>query len=44
MMNAAARFNAGTVSESDFVAGLLAFVTATTNNQTVRVDFSVLGA
>ncbi len=40
MMNAAVRFNAGQVDETDFMAGLLAFVTATTNNQTVRVDFS----
>ena len=28
------------VTETDFVAGELAFVTATTNNQAVRVDFS----
>jgi hypothetical protein len=40
MMAAAGKFNAGVIKETDFVAGELAFVTATTNNQTVRVDFS----
>jgi hypothetical protein len=40
MMNAGARWRAGTVAESTFVAGELAFATATTNNQSVLVDFS----
>ena len=40
MMNAAAKFNAGIVSATDFVAGELAFVTATTNNEVVWVDFA----
>ena len=40
MMNAAARFRAGTLTEKTFMAGLLAFVTATTNNQSVQVDFA----
>jgi uncharacterized protein YjbI with pentapeptide repeats len=40
MMDAAARFRAGTVTESAFMAGELAFATATTNNQSVLVDFS----
>jgi hypothetical protein len=40
MMNAAARFLAGTIDETRFMAGELAFVTATTNNQSVMVDFS----
>jgi hypothetical protein len=40
MMNAGPRFMSGQIDESDFMAGLMAFVTATTNNQTVRVDFS----
>jgi hypothetical protein len=40
MMNAGAQVNAGVITATDYVAGLLGFVTATTNNQTVRVDFS----
>jgi uncharacterized protein YjbI with pentapeptide repeats len=40
MMNAAARYVAGTIDEVAFIAGELAFITATTNNQTVMVDFS----
>jgi hypothetical protein len=40
MMNAAARFRAGTITEKAFIAGELAFVSATTNNQSVLVDFS----
>ena len=40
MMNAAARFRDGTINETTFVAGLLAFLTATTNNQSVTVDFA----
>ena len=40
MMNAAAKFRAGTITEHRFVAGLLAFVTATTNNRSVMIDFS----
>ena len=40
MMNAAARFRAGSIDQTSFVAGLLAFASATTNNQSVMVDFS----
>jgi hypothetical protein len=40
MMNAAAKQRAGTITDKDFMAGELAFVTATTNNQSVMVDFS----
>jgi uncharacterized protein YjbI with pentapeptide repeats len=40
MMNAAARWRAGTITAASFVAGELAFSTATTNNQSVLVDFS----
>jgi hypothetical protein len=40
MMNAAARQRAGTISAKTFVAGELGFITATTNNQSVMVDFS----
>jgi hypothetical protein len=40
MMDAAAKYRAGTILEKPFVAGLLAFVSATTNNQSVMVDFS----
>jgi uncharacterized protein YjbI with pentapeptide repeats len=40
MMGAAANFRVGAITEQRFVAGLLAFATATTNNQTVMVDFS----
>jgi hypothetical protein len=40
MMNAGAHFRAGTVLEQSFIAGELAFITATTNNQSVQVDFS----
>jgi uncharacterized protein YjbI with pentapeptide repeats len=40
MMGAAARQRAGTIAARDFVAGQLAFATATTNNQSVMVDFS----
>jgi hypothetical protein len=40
MMGAAARQRAGNITAKDFVAGLLAFATATTNNQSVMVDFS----
>ena len=40
MMNAAARLTAGTLNATAFVAGELGFVTATTNNQSVMVDFS----
>ncbi len=45
MMNAAPVWRAGRISETTFVAGELAFITATTNNQSVMVDFSswVLG-
>jgi hypothetical protein len=46
MMNAAAKFRAGTITAKSFVAGELALITATTNNQSVMVDFSawVLGS
>ena len=40
MMNAAARWRAGTIPSTAFMAGELAFVSATTNNQSVIVDFS----
>jgi len=40
MANAAAQFRAGKITEKNFVAGELPFVTATTNNQRVEVDFS----
>ena len=40
MMDVAAKFRAGTVNENAFVAGLLAFASATTNNQSVLVDFA----
>ena len=40
MMNAAAQFRAGKISERNFVAGELAFVTATTNNQAVKIDYA----
>ena len=40
MMNVAARCRAGQVNEKTFVAGELAFVSATTNNQSVQVDFA----
>ncbi len=40
MMNAAARFMNGTLSAHNLIAGELSFVTATTNNITVNVDFA----
>jgi hypothetical protein len=40
MMNAAAKWKAGTINETAFMAGELAFASATTNNQSVLVDFS----
>ena len=40
MMNVGAKVLAGTVSDKAFLAGELAFVSATTNNQTVNVDFA----
>jgi hypothetical protein len=40
MMNAGARWRAGQISAEVFVAGELAFASATTNNQSVLVDFS----
>src|SRR5262249_47723649 len=40
MMNAAQKFRDGTLREVPFVGGELAFVTATTNNQSVTVDFA----
>jgi hypothetical protein len=40
MMNAAAQWEQGKVNERNFVAGELAFISATTNNQSVMVDFS----
>ena len=45
MMNAAAQFRSGKISAKNFVAGELGFITATTNNEAVMVDFSswVLG-
>jgi hypothetical protein len=40
MMNTGGHFRAGRVGATSFIAGEMAFVTATTNNQTVQVDFS----
>ena len=40
MMNAAAKWRAGSLTDTAFVAGELAFISATTNNQSVLVDFS----
>jgi hypothetical protein len=40
MMNAGAHFRSGNVLQNPFLAGELAFITATTNNQSVMVDFS----
>jgi hypothetical protein len=40
MMGAAAKLTAGIVSEVDFMSGELALISATTNNQSVWVDFS----
>lgn len=40
MMNAASAWRAEKVNEKNFVAGELAFATATTNNQSVKVDFA----
>jgi hypothetical protein len=40
MMNAGARWRAGTITDFAFMAGELAFANATTNNQSVLVDFS----
>jgi uncharacterized protein YjbI with pentapeptide repeats len=40
MMDAAARFRAGSITDTALVAGELAFASATTNNQSVLVDFS----
>jgi hypothetical protein len=40
MMNAAAQWRAGKINERNFVAGELAFVTATTNNQAVKIDYA----
>ena len=44
MMNAAAHWRAGNLSDKAFVAGELAFVTATTNNQSVHGRLLLLGA
>lgn len=40
MMGAASKLLAGTISEKVFVAGLSAFISATTNNVSVSVDFA----
>jgi hypothetical protein len=40
MMDAAIRWRSGEITERAYVAGLLAFVAATTNNQSVMVDFA----
>jgi uncharacterized protein YjbI with pentapeptide repeats len=40
MMDAAAKLRAGTITETADIAGELAFVSATTNNQSVLVDFA----
>src|SRR6185436_10866391 len=40
MMGAASAWRAGTIPDTVFVAGELAFVSASTNNQSVTVDFA----
>ena len=40
MMNAAARQRSGAISDKNMIAGEVAFVSATTNNQSVMVDFA----
>ncbi len=40
MMNASVPWRAGKITEKVFAAGELAFITATTNNESVMVDFS----
>ena len=40
MMGTAAHFLSGALLESDFIAGELAMISATTNNQSIWVDFS----
>jgi Pentapeptide repeats (8 copies) len=40
MMNAAAQWKLGKITDKSFVAGEVAFVSATTNNQSVMVDFA----
>jgi uncharacterized protein YjbI with pentapeptide repeats len=40
MMDAAAQFRAGNLPAASYVAGLLGFASATTNTQSVMVDFS----
>jgi uncharacterized protein YjbI with pentapeptide repeats len=40
MMDAAAKLRAGTINELGYMAGLLAFSSATTNNTSVKVDFA----
>jgi hypothetical protein len=40
MMDAAAKWRAGTITNTAFVGGELAFISATTNNTSVMVDFS----
>jgi hypothetical protein len=40
MMNAAGQWRLGKITDRNFVAGELAFVAATTNNQSVMVDFA----
>jgi hypothetical protein len=40
MMNAAAKWKGGQIPDKIFLAGELAFASATTNNQTVLVDFA----
>ena len=40
MMNAAGQWRLGKISDKNLVAGEVAFISATTNNQSVMVDFS----
>jgi len=40
MMDAAAKFRAGTLPAKSYMAGAIGFITATTNNVSVMVDFS----
>lgn len=40
MMNASSYFAAGTLSDANLIAGMLSFITSTTNNISVQVDFA----
>lgn len=40
MMNAASYYAAGTLSDENLIAGMLSFISSTTNNVSVQVDFA----